>query len=197
MLKYLLLLPLLILGSLAHAAVVTGDEAPTFILTSASGEQINLADHSDKVVILEWVNYDCPFVKNHYNTGTMQALQKVAVDNGMVWLSICSSASGKQGNFTGQELSDRIAKEKSAATAYLIDEDGTVGKAYGAKTTPHMFIIKDGKIVYSGGIDSISSTKAEDIEKATPYVKEAIEAIVADGDIPNSDTKAYGCGVKY
>ncbi|TVR40121.1 MAG: thioredoxin family protein [Planctomycetota bacterium] len=200
--RYLLLLPLLCLAALAHAAVAPGDKAPTFTLPTATGETINLADHKDKVIILEWVNFDCPFVRKHYvaqgdQPGNMPALQAMAKEHGMVWLSICSSAPGTQGHFVGEALIERIAKEKSAATAYLIDEDGSVGRAYGARVTPHMFIIKDGKIVYAGGIDSIRSTRASDIPNATQYVRDVMVAIANGEEIPHSETDAYGCTVKY
>ncbi|TVR14415.1 MAG: thioredoxin family protein [Planctomycetota bacterium] len=196
--KYLLALPLMMIMALSHAAVSSGDEAPTFALPTATGESVDLADLRGNIVILEWVNYDCPFVAKHYRPGNMQALQTLAKENDMVWLSICSSAPGTQGHWSGDELLERIAAEESQANHYLIDEDGTVGRAYGARTTPHMFIINaEGTLVYTGGIDSIRSVSSDDIEEATPYVREAIEALIAGEDIPNTDTEAYGCSVKY
>ncbi len=126
--------------------------------------------------MLEWINYDCPFVKKHYNSKNMQSLQEKYTKQDVIWLAVCSSAPGKQGNFSTDEINKRSKEHGAKFTAYLIDEDGKVGKMYGAKTTPHMFIInKDGKLVYAGGIDDKASTDVEDIQKAKNYVSSALE----------------------
>jgi len=149
-------------------------------------------------VVLEWVNYDCPFVKKHYNSGNMQALQSTYTGLDVVWLSINSSAPGKQGNFTPDEILSRAKEHGAAFSAYLIDADGQVGHSYGAKTTPHMFIIDpQGVLVYAGGIDNIRSTKVEDISRAKNFVSIALDEALAGQPISNSISKPYGCSVKY
>jgi peroxiredoxin len=128
----------------------------------------------------------------------MQKLQKEYTARGVVWLSISSSAPGKQGYFEGDELRKRIAKEKAVPTAYLVDADGTVGKAYGAKTTPHMYVIdREGVLVYAGGIDDIASTDVDDIPKAKNYVSAALDAAMGGKDVAVKTSRSYGCGVKY
>jgi hypothetical protein len=147
---------------------------------------------------LEWVNFDCPFVKKHYNSGNMQALQASYTGKDVVWLSICSSAPGKQGYFEDGELKQRLEKEGSNATAYLIDSDGQVGKMYNAQTTPHMYIIgPEGVLRYAGAIDDKPSTKLEDVEDADNYVKDALASLMAGKEIATKATKSYGCSVKY
>lgn len=172
--------------------------APEFTLVDSEGSRHSLSDFQGKWVVLEWVNYDCPFVRKHYGSGNMQKLQKTYTDKGVVWLSVCSSAPGKQGHFSGSELKERIAKEKGAQTAYLVDEEGTVGKAYDAKTTPHMFIVDPkGTLVYAGGIDDIASTNQDDIAKSVNYVSSALDAAMAGKPIATKGSKPYGCSVKY
>jgi len=180
-----------------HTAEV-GKKAPNFTLNSAKGKTHSLADFKGKYVVLEWVNYDCPFVKKHYGSKNMQKLQKEMTGKDVVWLSICSSAEGKQGYFTGKELTDRIAKEGSNATAYLIDADGKVGKMYGAKTTPHCFVINpEGELIYAGGIDDTPSADQEDVKTANNYVKSCIYEALEGKKISTATSKPYGCGVKY
>ncbi len=175
-----------------------GKSAPAFSLTDVSGKTHKLKDYRGKYVVLEWINYDCPFVKKHYNSGNMQSLQKTYTDKGVVWLSINSSAPGKQGNFTPEEIVKRSKAHGVSFSAYLMDQDGKVGRKYDAKTTPHMFVIDPkGKLIYMGGIDDIKSTKATDIPKSTNYVAAALDAALAGKDVAVSSTKPYGCGVKY
>ena len=151
--------------------------APDFTLPDNGGNKHSLSDFKGKFVVLEWVNYDCPFVRKHYRSGNMPRLQKIYTKKDVVWLSICSSAPGKQGYFETDELSERMKKEKAIPTAYLLDPDGKVGKTYGAKTTPHMYVINpDGMLIYAGGIDNIASTDIDDIEEATNYVKEVLDS---------------------
>lgn len=172
--------------------------APGFTLVSAGGDTISLIDFKGKTVVLEWVNYDCPFVKKHYNSGNMQALQKKWTEAGVVWLAICSSAPGKQGHFSPEEIQKRMTSHQSKPSAYLIDESGVVGKQYGAKTTPHMYVITpDGTLVYAGAIDDKPSTDTDDIAGAVNYVNDALTAVLAGKPVAVKETKAYGCSVKY
>jgi peroxiredoxin len=182
----------------AHSVAEVGKIAPDFTLADSKGKKHSLSDFEGKYVILEWVNYDCPFVKKHYNSKNMQSLQDMAAEKEVVWLSICSSAAGKQGYFEGDELNERIEKEGSKATAYLVDEDGQVGMTYEAKTTPHMYVIDpEGVLIYAGAIDDRPSTKVADVEGANNYVVSALTASMAGEDLDTDWTKSYGCSVKY
>lgn len=175
-----------------------GKSAPSFSLQDVSGKTHKLKDYRGKYVVLEWTNYDCPFVKKHYNSGNMQSLQKTYTEKDVVWLSINSSAPGKQGNFTQDEITKRSKVHGTSFSAYLMDQDGKVGKKYGAKTTPHMFVIDPkGKLIYMGGIDDVKSTDVNDIAGATNYVAAALDAALAGKEIVVSSSKPYGCGVKY
>ena len=175
-----------------------GAMAPDFTLSDAAGKSHTLSSYQGKWVVLEWVNYDCPFVKKHYNSGNMQKLQKAALDKGAVWLSINSSAPGKQGHFEGAALAKRIAEAKAVPAAYLVDADGKVGMEYKAKTTPTMFVINpDGKVVYAGAIDDKASTDEEDVATARNYVTAALDAGMAGKVVQTASTQSYGCGVKY
>ncbi len=195
MLAFLLALP--VEPSRAMNAHVD-DAAPDFTLTDSNGANHSLSDYQGKWVVLEWVNFGCPFVRKHYDSGNMQNLQKTYTAKGVVWLSICSSAPGKQGYFDGDELKTEIKHNGSLATAYLIDADGTVGRMYEAKTTPHMYIINpQGVLVYAGGIDNIASTDKDDIARATNYVKETLDAGFAGREIAMKGSRPYGCSVKY
>jgi hypothetical protein len=187
-----------VLSTAAFAGAKVDEPAPAFTLRDAAGKTHSLADYKGKLVVLEWVNFGCPFVRKHYDSGNMQHLQQMAAGKGVIWLSICSSAPGKQGHFAGPELTDKIAAERSAASAYLVDEDGTVGKIYEAKTTPHMFLIdRSGTLIYAGGIDDIASTRQEDIAGATNYVQKALDAALAGKPVETKTSKPYGCSVKY
>jgi peroxiredoxin len=167
-------------------------EAPAFTLTDIHGNEHSLADFKGKYVVLEWFNSGCPFVKKFYKPGKMQELQKHYTEKGIVWLTICSSAEGKQGHHTSDEWK-KLAKEWDiSSTGILVDADGKVGKAYGAKTTPHMFVINpDGKLIYQGAIDSDSSPSSDAIEKADNYVVKVLDAALL------TETRSYGCSVKY
>ncbi len=172
--------------------------APQFTLRDADGQEHSLGDYSGKYVILEWVNFGCPFVGKHYGSGSMQDLQRTMTARGAVWLSICSSAPGAQGYYEGTALKEKLKEEHASPTAYLVDPEGTVGKLYGAKTTPDMFIIDPkGVLIYSGGIDNIASTDRDDIPKATNYVKEVMAAAWDGKPLPVRTTRSYGCSVKY
>lgn len=183
---------------LSHAEAVVGEKAPAFNLPDTSGQAHQLADYADKYVVLEWLNHECPFVRKHYESGNMQSLQKEYVGKGVVWLSICSSASGKQG-YNEPEAAAKLAAEKgSAASAVLLDPEGTVGRLYGAKVTPHMFVIApDGNLIYQGAIDDIPSPRVSDIEAANNYVRACLDSAMAGKPVERTSTKPYGCGVKY
>lgn len=182
----------------AIGGVAIDQPAPDFTLKDIDGKEYKLSSFKGKYVVLEWVNFDCPFVKKHYSSGNMQALQAEATKKGVIWLSICSSAPGKQGHFPIADLKKRIATEKAVPTAYLIDENGVVGKLYGAKTTPHMFVIDSiGKLRYAGAIDDMPSTKVDDIPKATNYVRAALDAVTNGRTVAVKSQTPYGCAVKF
>ena len=175
-----------------------GSAAPAFTLTDTKGKQHNLADFKGKYVVLEWVNFGCPFVKKHYSSENMQATQKKAVDKGVVWLSVCSSAEGKQGHMAAADWNEEIVDRKLASTAVLIDESGAVGKTYGAKTTPHMYIINpNGVLIYKGAIDDKPSTSKDDIPGARNHVLAALDESLAGKPVSTASTTPYGCSVKY
>ncbi len=175
-----------------------GQPAPNFKLRSAIGKEHSLSGYKGQWVVLEWINLQCPFVLKHYNSKNMQTLQQTYSKKKVVWLSICSSAPGKQGNFSGDELTAKIKEISTNSTAYLIDGDGKVGHSYGAKTTPHMFIINPkGVLVYAGAIDDMPSVKLEDVKGATNFVAAALDAGLAQKVIKVSSTVSYGCSVKY
>jgi peroxiredoxin len=174
------------------------ETAPAFTLTDTNGTEHSLSDFAGKTVVLEWFNAGCPFVKKHYVSGNMQALQETYTGKDVVWLSVVSSAPGKQGHASPSEHNQKIQEWNMKPTALLIDEDGTVGKAYKAKTTPHMFVINgEGEIVYQGAIDSERSSSPDDIPKATNFVKAALDQVLAGQPVEVSMSKPYGCSVKY
>lgn len=179
------------------AAPQIGAPAPDFTVVDSKGSSHSLRDFAGKTVVLEWTNHDCPFVKKHYQ-GNMQALQKEMTAQDVVWLSVISSAPGKQGHVSPAEADELTARRNAAPTAVVFDESGVVGQAYAAKTTPHMYVIdKAGVLQYMGGIDSIPSAKVGDIASATPLFANAAKAVLA-GETPNpAISKPYGCSVKY
>ena len=173
-------------------------KAPDFTLKDANGKEHKLSSYADKLVVIEWVNYKCPFVKKHYSKGDMPATAKKYRDKGVVWLSICSSAKGKEGFFEGEDLAKAIKDNGGDAGFYLLDAEGTVGRLYGAKCTPHMFIVdKKGVLRYSGAIDSVKSVEQADIAGATNYVSAALDELIADKAVTNKENKPYGCGMKF
>lgn len=193
------LLPLLLVAATSvFAQPKVGQPAPAFTLKDASGKDVSLSDYKGKYVMLEWVNFECPFVRKHYGSQTMQKLQKDAVDKGVVWLSICSSGPGKQGHYAPADAEKEAKKVGSNATAYLVDESGTVGKAYNAVTTPEMYLINpEGKLLYMGAIDDQPSPDLGTLQGAKSYAREAIDAALAGKAVEPSVTKSYGCSVKY
>lgn len=182
----------------AHAAVKVGASAPEFNVKDTNGKEQKLSAYKGKIVVLEWKNHECPFVKKHYGSGNMQALQKYAAEKDVVWLSVISSAPGKQGFVIAQKANEIVKNEGSAATAVILDPEGVIGKSYGAKTTPHMFVIdKEGRLAYMGAIDDNPSMNPEDIEGARNYVKEAIDALLDDNEVETKTSTQYGCSIKY
>ena len=191
---------LALLSSLQTFAIDTGDFAPDFTLDSAATKNgvVKLSDFKGKIVVLEWLNHGCPFVRKHYDAGNMQALQKIYVSKNVVWLSVISSAPGKQGHVSPQEAREEMVKYKSGATNVLLDPTGKVGLLYEAKTTPHIFVInKEGKLVYQGAIDDKPDTDTTSIASAKNYVAEALDLTIANKPVSQATTKSYGCSVKY
>ena len=184
-------------SSFAQEAKI-GSDAPAFSLKDTTGKTHNLADYKGKFVVLEWFNESCPFVKKHYGSGNMQKLQKEYTGKDVVWLSINSSAAGKEGHVTPESASKTITDWKMENTKILLDHDGKAGKMYGAKTTPHMYVIdKGGKLIYQGAIDSKATPNTADIESAENYVQVALDSAMAGKPVANATTKPYGCSVKY
>lgn len=182
----------------ANAAPVVGEPAPEFTAVDTNGVEHSLSDFKGKNVVLEWSNHECPFVVKHYEPGNMQKIQKAATDDGVVWLTIVSSAEGKQGNVNNEEANKIMSDAGAHATAKILDPSGEIGKLYDAKTTPHMFVINaEGVLVYAGAIDSDSSFKQDSIANATNYVTDALASLKAGEEIKVSSTKPYGCSVKY
>ena len=180
------------------ADAVVGETAPAFTLTDTNGQPRSLSDFADRFVVLEWFNKDCPFVRKHYDSGNMQRLQETYTGRGVVWLSITSSAPGRQGHITAEEGSAVLAQRQAHPTALLLDPDGTVGHLYGAKTTPHLFIIQPGgTLIYAGAIDDTPSINAADVATATNYVAQALDEAMAGKPVSVPSTKSYGCSVKY
>lgn len=185
-------------GAHAFAAPVIGEKAPAFTGTDSKNIEHSLSDYAGKVVVLEWTNHGCPYVRKHYDAGNMQALQKEATERGVIWLTIASSANGKQGYTTPEDAEKLIAEEGAAATARILDPSGEIGRAYDAKTTPHMFVInQEGVLVYDGAIDNDPSFKPDSIATATNYVKQAWQAVLDGKEVETSKTHPYGCAVKY
>jgi peroxiredoxin len=175
-----------------------GAQAPGFTLNAADGDKHSLADFEGKYVVLEWLNFGCPFVGKHYGSGHMQELQKTYTDKGVVWLSIVSSAPGKQGYYPPKEMVKQKEKHNGNMTAILLDPEGTVGKTYGATVTPHMYIINpDGELIYRGGIDNRPTTDEADIKGATNYVEKALTAAMNGEEVSPKRAKPYGCTIKY
>jgi peroxiredoxin len=180
------------------SAAPPGKAAPAFTEVNTSGDQISLADFKGKTVILEWTNDGCPFVKKHYNSQNMQDTQAAATADGVIWLSVISSKPGSQGHASAAQADKLTADRGAKPTHVLLDPDGSMGRAYGAKTTPHMYIITPGgDIAYNGAIDSIQSNKIEDIAKATNYVNAALANLEAGKAPDPALTVPYGCDVKY
>jgi peroxiredoxin len=183
---------------LAWAAATVGQPAPNFTVADTSGKKVSLADFKGKHVVLEWVNPGCPFVVKHYSSGNMQGTQKEATAKDVVWLAISSTAPEASDYKKPAELASWMQSQKAAATATLMDDDGKVGKAYGARTTPHMYVVNPaGTLVYAGAIDSKATSNKADIPDATNYVKQALGELLAGKPVSVASTRPYGCSVKY
>ncbi len=188
---------LLAAGSAAAQASI-GQPAPAFALTDTQGRAVKLGDFKGKLVVLEWVNPGCPYVQKHYNSGNLPATQKAARAKDVVWLSINSTATDHHDYRKPDDLSAWLKSKDSAMTATLMDVDGKVGRAYGARTTPHMYVIDaQGKLVYAGAIDSIPSANTADIKTATNYVNQALGEALAGKAVSKPTSQAYGCSIKY
>ncbi|MES2952173.1 MAG: redoxin domain-containing protein [Pseudomonadota bacterium] len=181
----------------ALAQTQVGQPAPQFSVTDTSGKAVSLSEFKGKYVVLEWTNPDCPFVQKHYNSGNMQAAQKHAGAKGVVWLSVNTTGGAERDPKLSAELASWVKAQKATPTALLMD-GGKLGQAFGAKTTPHMYLIDPaGKLVYAGAIDSKATANPGDIASATNYVIQAIDETAAGKAVSKPVTAAYGCSVKY
>jgi peroxiredoxin len=175
-----------------------GAPAPTFSLTDSNGKAVALGDFKGKTVVLEWTNHDCPYVRKQYGGNAMQALQKKWTGQGIVWLTVISSAKGEQGYVTPEQANKLTAERGAAPTAVVFDTKGDVGRAYGAQTTPHMYVITgDGKLVYMGGIDDKATTRLDDLKTAKNFVDQALSEIAQGKPVSVTTARPYGCTIKY
>ncbi len=182
----------------ADAAPAVGQPAPEFTLADPNGKEVSLSGFRGKTVVLEWHNPGCPFVQKHYGSGNMQKAQEAAAKDGVVWLTINSGAPGKQGHMSGAEAKALLAKSGAKPAAYLLDPSGVVGKAYDAKTTPHMYVVdKAGTLVYAGGIDDKPTANPADIDGARNHVLAALSELKAGKAVSVATSRPYGCTVKY
>ena len=202
------LVALLFLGALAPPATIdlsaqmqdpeVGADAPAFTLPDSYGNDHSLSDYSGQWVVLEWLNYGCPFVQKHYGSGNMQKLQADYGERGIVWLSIVSSAPGKQGYFEPDEMNAMNEENGNNAVAVLLDPEGRIGMAYGAKTTPQMYVIDpEGILLYNGAIDDMPTTRLSDMEGAKNYLVQALQEAMSGQPVSQPTTQPYGCSVKY
>lgn len=190
-LAFLLTLPL------AWAAKV-GDAAPDFTATDSNGNVHKLSQYRGKYVVLEWTNRGCPYTQKHYNTGNMQRLQKEWTAKGVIWLTVASSAPGKQGYVTAADENAYLKQVNAAPTAVLLDPTGQLGHLYDAKTTPHIFIINpQGTLIYNGAIDDRATTDVSDVNGAKNYVTAALDESMAGKPVSVATSRPYGCSVKY
>ena len=192
-------LALLATATTATAKIANGTSVTDMTVTDSNGKQHNLSDFTGKRVVLEWTNDGCPYVQKHYDTDNMQTLQKEAtLDGDTVWLSIVSSAPGKQGYVSGDGANELTTSRGAAPTAVVLDPAGNLGKTFAAKTTPHMYIIDEvGTLVYQGAIDDNSSARKSTVAGAKNYVRAAMSDLDAGRSVAVSDTAPYGCSVKY
>lgn len=187
-----------IFDAAAGASVQIGQPAPDFTVLDTQGNRVHLNDYRGKTVVLEWTNADCPYTRKHYNSGNMQSVQGLARENGIVWLTVISSAPGKQGYLNGAGADALTQSRKAVPNAVILDPTGTVARLYAAKTTPHMFVIDpNGVLQYMGGMDSIATSDEADIARAEPYLKEAMMAVAQGYAAPHAVTRPYGCSIKY
>lgn len=199
MLRYLLAALFFLHATIALAAPEIGKPAPDFNVADHTGKPAKLSGYKGKTVVLEWHNPECPFVKKHYGSGNMQALQSNArSEHGVVWIMVNSGAVGKQGHMTPEQASAFLENNKLKADHYIVDADGAIGKLYDAKTTPHMFVVdKEGNLAYMGAIDDKSSADPADIAGARNHVRAALEELAAGKPVTVASSQSYGCSVKY
>lgn len=187
-----------LMGANAFAAPAVGQQAPDFVAVDTRGQPHKLSDFAGKFVVLEWTNPGCPFVQKHYGSGNLPATQKAATAQGVVWLAVNSTERAASDYLKPAALDAWMKAQGAAPTATLMDEDGVIGQAYGARTTPHLFIIDPkGTLVYAGGIDSIASSRVDDIKTATNYVNQALGEAFGGKPISAASTRPYGCSIKY
>jgi peroxiredoxin len=187
-----------IIESAAGALPQIGQTAPDFTATDSKGASVRLSDYRGKTVVLEWTNADCPYTRKHYASGNMQGMQSLARKNDVVWLTVVSSAPGRQGYVNGPAADVLTQSRKAMPTAVLLDPTGTIARLYAAKTTPQLFVIdRNGALQYMGGMDSIATADEADIARAEPYLKEAMLAVAQGNPAPHAVTKPYGCSIKY
>jgi peroxiredoxin len=180
------------------AALNVGQPAPDFEGVDTQGKVHRLADYRGKTVVLEWTNHDCPYVRKHYGAGNMQAQQREAAEQGVVWLSVISSAPGRQGHVSAAQADELTRSRGAAPRAVILDPEGKIGRSYGARTTPHMYIVDaSGTLAYMGGIDSNTSANPADIPQATQYVRVALGELADGKSVTDPVTRPYGCSVKY
>ena len=193
----LAIIPFILLAATAYA-LRPGDAAPDFHGSDSNGNSQTLAQYRGKFVVLEWANQGCPYEQKHYKSGNMERLQREWTSKGVVWLSVISSAPGEQGYVTPPEENDYLRTMHAAPTAAVLDPSGAIGRLYGAKTTPHMFVIDpQGKLVYEGALDDQPTPNPASLKIAHNYVSEALEDAMAGKPVPTPVTRPYGCNVKY
>lgn len=189
---------IMLCASPAYAEVTVGAAAPDFTATTVKGDTFKLADTKGKITVLEWNNPGCPFVVKHYGSGNMQSLQKTATEKDVTWVTINSSAPGKEGHQTAADAAKAFSEAGATPTAHILDESGAIGKLYGASVTPHMFVLdKEGKVAYMGAIDDNASPREDVIKSSKNYVLAAIDDVAAGRPVATPVTQPYGCGVKY
>lgn len=196
--SFLLATALALSAGPALAAATVGQAAPNFTAVDASGKSVRLADFKGRHVVLEWVNPGCPYVRRHYDSANMQGTQKEATAQGVVWLAVNSTAQDAGDYLTPAAMTQWMQTQRAAATATLMDADGQVGRAYGARTTPHMYVVNPaGTLVYAGAIDDQPRASLADTPKANNHVKVALAESLAGKAVSTPSTRAYGCSVKY
>lgn len=184
-------------ATFAQGAPRPGAPAPAFSVVDADGKTQKLSDYAGKTVILEWTNHECPYVRKHYNSAAMQTLQKDMTKDGVVWLSVISSPPGEQGYADGPKAKELTKTRDAAPSGVLLDPKGTMGRAYGAQTTPHMYIINpQGTLVYAGAIDDKPSASPSSLNGAKNYVRQAMAELKASKPVTEASTKSYGCAIK-
>jgi peroxiredoxin len=191
-------LVVVLMGALAARGATVGQQAPTFSGKDSQGKVQSLAQYRGKYVVLEWTNRECPYTKKQYDSGNMQALQREWTAKGVVWLTVLSSPQGEQGYLTAEQENAQMEKVHAHPTAAILDPSGTIGREYGAKTTPHMFVIDPkGKLIYDGAIDDKPTTDTADVKGAKNYVSAALAEAMAGRTVEVASTRPYGCSVKY